>query len=411
MQFMRFLHNRAVTVREMAAHSAAQTAGLVAGRDVLAIQDSSELVFGGEELRGRGFGPIGRGGGTAGLLLHAMLAVDAANGALLGLVDMQVFNRSGGKPVAHRRGRATPDKESQRWIDGMLAAGKVLGEAKRITVIGDRESDIYEEFARRPAHIHLITRVAQDRRIASESAATTLFELAAALPERARHEVNIPAAPGRSARKAVLALRYSPVAVRKPMHGAAAGLADTVALTLVDIEEVEAPKDVQPIHWRLLTTHRVEAPQEARMILDFYRLRWIVEDYFRTLKTAGFDIEACEIEAPDAMIRFAGAVCCAAVKVLQLVRARDGGTDQSIADAFGPEDRPLLEALSQKLEGKTERQKNPHRKGTLAYAAWVIARLGSWDGYYGKPGPKIMRLGLQDFQRIKYGYLLEPQNV
>src|SRR6185312_9202151 len=49
MQFMRFLHNRAVTVREMAAHSGAQTAGLVAGRDVLAIQDSSELVFGGEE--------------------------------------------------------------------------------------------------------------------------------------------------------------------------------------------------------------------------------------------------------------------------------------------------------------------------------------------------------------------------
>lgn len=411
MQFMRFLHNPAVTVAEMAAHAAAQTAGLVAGRDVLALQDSSELVFGGEELRGRGFGPIGRGGGTGGLLLHAMLAVDAANGALLGLVDMQLFNRSGGKPVAHRRGRATADKESQRWIDGMLAAGKVLGEAKRITVVGDRESDIYEEFARRPAHIHLITRVAQDRRIASESAATTLFALAAALPERARHEVTIPAAPGRAARKAVLALRYSPALVRKPMHGAAEGLADTVALTLVDIKEVEAPKDVQPIHWRLLTTHRVEAPPEARMILDFYRLRWIIEDYFRTLKTAGFDIEACEIEDPDAMMRFAGAVCCAAVKVLQLVRARDGGTGQSIADAFAPEDQPLLEALSQKLEGKTERQKNPHPKGSLAYAAWVIARLGSWDGYYGKPGPKIMRIGLQDFQRIKYGYLLEPQNV
>jgi hypothetical protein len=111
------------------------------------------------------------------------------------------------------------------------------------------------------------------------------------------------------------------------------------------------------------------------------------------------------------MMRFVGAAACAAVKVLQLVRARDGDTDQTIADAFDAADQPLIEALSRKLEGKTVRQKNPHPKGTLAFAAWVIARLGSWDGYYGKPGPKIMRIGLQDFQMIKYGHHLEPRNV
>src|SRR5207249_10814805 len=42
-QFSRFLYNEAVTVAEMASTAAARTAGLVAGRDVLAIQDSSEL--------------------------------------------------------------------------------------------------------------------------------------------------------------------------------------------------------------------------------------------------------------------------------------------------------------------------------------------------------------------------------
>jgi len=410
MQITRFLHNPAVTVGEMAATAAARTADRVAGRDVLAIQDSSELVFGGKKARERGFGPIGRGGGTGGLLLHAMLAVDATNGALLGLVDMQVCNRNGGKP-AHRRQRATPDKESQRWVEGMLTAGEVLGKAERITVVGDRESDIYEEFARRPAHVHLITRVAQNRRIESEGEEETLFELADALLEQARYEVTIPAAPGRAERKAALALRYAGVVVRKPKHGAAADLSDTVGLTLVDIKEADAPKDAQPIHWRLLTTHRVDTPSSARMILDFYRRRWIIEDYFRTLKTAGFDIEACEIEDPEAVVRFVSAAACAAVTVLQLVRARDGGTNQMIVDAFDPADQPLLEALSSKREGKTARQKNPHPKGSLAFAAWVIARLGSWDGYYGKPGPKVMRIGLQDFQMIKYGHHLEPQNV
>ncbi|MCA1401048.1 transposase, partial [Bradyrhizobium sp. BRP56] len=61
--------------------------------------------------------------------------------------------------------------------------------------------------------------------------------------------------------------------------------------------------------------------------------------------------------------------------------------------------------------GKTARQQNPHSKGSLAFAAWVIARLGGWTGYYDKPGPKTMRRRLDDFQRIKYGSTLRLQNV
>src|SRR5437667_10199744 len=69
-----------------------------------------------------------------------------------------------------------------------------------------------------------------------------------------------------------------------------------------------------------------------------------------------------------------------------------------------------LESLTpQNLRRASHR--NPHPKGTLAYAAWVIARLGAWDGYYGKPGPKVMRLGLQDFQLIKYGHQLGSKDV
>jgi len=410
-QFSRFLYNDAVTVPEMAETAAARTAGLVAGRDVLAIQDSSELIFGGKEARARGFGRIGRGGGTSGLLLHAVLAVDALTGALLGAVDVTVRNRTGGK-VAPRTTRQTADKESQRWLDGMFSAARVLGAASRVTIVADRESDIYEEFARRPANVHLLTRVAQDRRIkAAADKATSLFAFSDSLPEQSRFVVTIPAAPGRRERTAELALRYAPVEVCKPKNGGAPELSDSVALTILDVREVTLPEQGEPIHWRLITTHTIDGPPKARMVLDFYRRRWIIEDYFRTLKTAGFDIEAAEIEDPDAMARLVGAVAVTGVTVLQLVRARDGTTHQLLQDAFDPADQPLLEALSAKLEGKTQRQKNPHPKGTLAYATWVIARLGSWDGYYGKPGPKVMRIGLQDFQLIKYGHQLGLHNV
>jgi hypothetical protein len=150
---------------------------------------------------------------------------------------------------------------------------------------------------------------------------------------------------------------------------------------------------------------------DARRVLDLYRRRWVAEEFFRTLKTAGFDIENADIADPEAMINFVAAATIAAVTILQLVQARDGATDQRLSDAFDPADQPVLEAVSAQLEGKTARQKNPHPKGSLAFVAWVIGRLGGWDGYYGKPGPLVMRRGLHDFQQIKYGSTLRSPNV
>ena len=182
-------------------------------------------------------------------------------------------------------------------------------------------------------------------------------------------------------------------------------------LTLVDVREVSPLEGGEPVHWRLLTTRTVESPAEARRIVDLYRMRWSIEEFFLTLKTAGFDIERADIGDPQVMIKFVVAATIAAVTVMQLVKAREGTTDRQLADAFDPDDQPILEALSAKLEGRTARQKNPYPKGSLAFAAWVIARLGGWDGYYGKPGPKTMRWGLDDFQRIKFGASLRPQDV
>ena len=116
-------------------------------------------------------------------------------------------------------------------------------------------------------------------------------------------------------------------------------------------------------------------------------------------------------EAPTAVRTFVAAAAVATVTIMQLVRARDGTTEEKLAEAFELDDQPVFEALSAQLEGPTDRQKNPHPKGTLAFAAWVVARLGGWTAYYGKPGPKVMRIGLEDFRRIKYGTTLTLKNV
>ena len=395
----------------MASHAASRTAERVAGREIIVVQDTSELILGGRRAKANGYGPVGKGGGTRGLLLHAALALDADNDALLGLVDAQVWNRDKGK-VTPRRSRATADKESQRWLSVAAQANAALSAARSITVISDRESDIYEHFAQRPGNVELLVRSNWNRKIDLPSGASTqLFTFVDGLPEAARFSVTIPAAPGRKERTAELVLRFSPVTLCRPHPSPAPDLPETICLTMVDVREVSSGHDGKPIHWRLLTTHVVTSSKKARRIVDLYRKRWIIEEFFRTLKTAGFDVEEADIGEPEVMMKFVAAVAVATVTIMQLVRARDGTTNEQLADAFDPDDKPVLEALSTQLEGATEKQKNPYPKGTLAFAAWVIARLGGWTAYYGKPGPKVMRIGLEDFRRIKYGTTLTLKNV
>ena len=412
MRFRRFLHNRSVTATEMAQHAAARTAVQVTGRDVVAIQDTSELILGGRRARAKGFGRVGKGGVSSGLMLHSVLAVEAGTGALLGLVDCKIWNREeGGLP--HRRSRVTADKESQRWLDGSSRAGEVLTGASSITGVSDRESDIYEHFVARPTNMHLIVRVCQNRLVAAEAMATSalLYSFIESIPEQGRFTVQLPSRPGRKARVAELAVRFAPLALCRPRHGPR-DLPKTVELTAVDVREASAPADgSEPVHWRLLTSHSVSSLDEARRVVDLYRLRWTIEEYFHTMKSAGFDIEDAELSDPHAMMNLVGAASISAVTVMQLVKGRDGAGARPLTDAFAPDDQRILEATCKTLEGKTERQKNPHAKGTLAYAAWVMGRLGGWTGYYGKPGPKVMRLGLDAFQRIKFGATLGLQHV
>lgn len=413
MRFTRFLRNGAVSAAEMARHAGALTAQRAVGRDVVAIQDTSELVLGGRRARDQGYGIVGKGGALGGLLLHPVLAVEAGSGALLGLVTFEVWNREAGETIPRRK-RETKAKESQRWVDGARQAGEVLAQAASITIVSDRESDFYELFAERPAHAQLIVRACQNRRIelpGEESEDGLLFSFIDSLPEQGRFMAAIPAAPGRKKRTAELAVRFAPVKLCRPLHGADPALPATIAINLVDVRETATPSDGEAIHWRLLTTHGVATVDQARRVIDLYRERWTIEEFFRTLKTAGFDIEAADISDPQAMINFVAAATVAAVTVKQLVQARDGDTDQLLTDAFDPDDQLILEVISDKLAGKTARQCNPHSKGTLAFAAWVIARLGGWTGYYGKPGPKVMQRGLHDYRAIKYGTTLGLQNV
>jgi hypothetical protein len=389
MRFTRFLRNLRVSPEEMVATARARTAGLVKGRHILAIQDTTTLRDDGK---------------LSSLNLHPMIAVDAHDGGLLGLVDAVFLSHAGGKKHLCKK-RPFVEKESSRWLNATnTAASLAVSGASCVTVIADREGDIYEEFACRPAETELLIRANHDRVLEDGG---TLFNCMEGLAELGRETIDLPANPGRPARLAVLALRACEITLKRPKrnHPAeAAKLPKTVTLTLVEAREVDPSDGVTPVHWRLLTTHKAATLADALQITRFYRQRWTIEQVFRVMKTKGFDIEAVRVAEDGPFENLTIATLIAAIQVLQMVRERDGAAGRPLQDAIDIEDQPALEAICRNLEGKTEKQKNPHPKGSLAYASWVCARLGGWTGYYGKPGPIVMMQGLQALKAMLRGW-------
>jgi hypothetical protein len=420
-RYRRLLHNEKVTSEIMLSTAAKHAARAAQGRHVLAIQDRTELNYSGHAGSKRGFGVVGNGK-DIGLFLHPVIVLDAGSGdprqvghagGVLGLVDAFVSSREkqppGGRKsreAERRKLRPIAEKETGRWIDGLESVERELGGAAMATLIADRESDIYEEFARpRSAHVHLIVRAAHNRCLTDGD---KLFAKMAALPGVAGQPIDIPAKPGQPARLARTRVSYASVEIARSRRVHDRALPESLTLQAVRIEEIEPPQGVKPVEWLLLTTHKVETLAQALQIVSWYRARWGIEQVFRTMKTQGFDIEESQIETPEVLSKLAIAVLIAALRTLQLVYARAGTTGQLLSDAMDEAAAPLVEALVVKLEGKTEKLKNPHPPNTLARLAWVIARLGGWDGYVGhgyKPaGPKTIAYGLTQFDAIRIGW-------
>jgi hypothetical protein len=403
--FRRFLANREVTPARLVASWPEHTGAAVAGRHILAIQDSSEIGFRTTPDRRRGLGEIGKGQGHHGALLHTMMAVDAASGACLGLVGGSVYTRTGRVTVPHAK-RALDEKESRRWVETALTARTVLAEAACVTVVADRESDIYAEWATVPGdNFHLLTRVMHDRAVAGGG---TLASAVAGFSFDTTRTVDLSATPGRAARSAVLSLRFGTVEICRPERPGIEGLPKSVQLTLVEVLERTPPAGVEAVHWRLLTTHSVEDATAAWQIVDWYRQRWIIEQLFRVLKTQGFRIEDSQIASADILIKLIALATKAAAITIQLLQAREGRSELPAGAAFDKPQIDALAAINARYEAKTKRQKNPFQHASMAWAAWIIARLGGWDGYRSSrpPGPMTFKNGLDQFHAIATGWAL-----
>ena len=411
-QFGRWLANDKVTSDELIAHACAHTGEVATGRHVLAIQDTTEVNHQAHAGRVSGLGTVGNGT-DLGLFLHPLLAVDATDGACLGLAHLHHWIRTG-KAAPNYRQLPIEDRESYRWLEVAEAGKKCLSGASMVTIVADRESDIYEEWARLPdERTHLLTRACRDRTLATGG---KLYAWIDAQPAQGVYSFEAPARPGkRSAHRAMLEVRFGRISIKRPASCSDKNAPKQIELSVVEVKELtdSVVGNEAPIHWRLLTTHRVECLEDALQCVDWYRQRWNIEQLFRTLKKQGLNIESSQVETGEGLTKLACLAVHAAVRTMQLTLARDADSSAQATDVFDPEEIKVLQRILPTLEGKTEKQKNPHRPGSLAQAAWVIARLGGWKGYASesKPGPITMLRGLQRIDAICQGWKLATKDV
>lgn len=408
-RFNDFLDNEAVSRDEMLTHAGRLSGQRAAGRGVVVISDTSEHNYARHSGRKHGFGTVGNGV-DIGVLIHPLVALDAGTGGVIGLVGAEVINRPAGKVSDHKT-RAAEQKESRRWLAGVETAGDVLADAAMITMVEDREGDIYDQFARRPANVHLLIRAAQNRALADGQ---KLFEAATGWSETARHTITVPAkgsgSSQRAGRTAVVAVRFGEVILLRP-RSAGKMLPQSLPLRVVDVCEVDPPNPQQRVRWCLLTTHAVTTPAEAMQMVRWYRLRWTIEQVFRAMKTDGMDVETSQITTPGSLLKLVTVALIAAVRVMQVVIGRDGSTGQILSDVVAnAAEVPALQAINRSLQGRTEKLSNPHDPASLAWYAWIAARLGGWSGYtsggYKPAGPKIMARGLKRLDAMVQGWML-----
>jgi Transposase DDE domain len=414
--YYRFLENQNVTLSELGRSLSDACQQNVHGLHVLAISDSSEINLQAHagRLKPKGLGVVGNDR-DLGFFIHPTLVLNAQSGFPLGLSSVQMWNRAVDHEDKHQRRYKTlpiEQKESYKWLLSAEHSQRCLqqGAARMVTHIGDRESDLYEHWATVPGEqTHVLTRMDHDRRLWGQDASLYQYLSQQLCEGTYAVEVFSDTRLGRVAREAWLSVRTAHVQIRRPdsLNLSAQDYPAQVSLYAVEAKEVNPPAGQEPIHWRLLTTHEVVCLEQALQVIEWYRWRWRIEQLFATLKHAGLNLEATQLESLEAIERLTLLALSVAVRTLQLIEGRDNPAFAASV-AFNDEQQQCLEQVAPTLQGRTRKQQNPYPNNSLAWATWIVARLGGWSGYRSQrpPGMPTLVHGLRQFEAIFLGWKL-----
>lgn len=406
----RFLRNEAVTPEGvLGPHRRETITRCLKHRDVIVAHDTSDFAFPGEGRRGLG---RLRGRSERGFFAHIGLAVsfDEAREPL-GVLHLETWMRApqtkGTSKKTPRQRQQDGERESLRWargvesIDGELPAGRAIH-------VMDREADDYVLLASLIRNgRRFIIRSSFDRRVAEDGKLTAAL---AACPIEVKREVALTARkpsqfaknakihPARTERTAKLGIKADTVALLRP-RDLTGDLPAQLTLNVVVVHELHPPAGEPPVEWRLYTTEPIATPADLERVVDGYRCRWRIEEFFKVVKT-GCAIEKRQLEHGHSLVNALAIYLPIAWRVLRLrTLAQTDGT--------GPASTVLsaLEIRILRRLGRTQLPRNP----TVEDALLAVAALGGHLKRNGPPGWITLARGYERLLTLAEGALLAEE--
>lgn len=364
-------------------------------RVVLFVQDTSCLDFSGHAAA-EGLGPIGDHQGR-GFMVHSTMCVDPTGpGEVLGLAYQMLFCRQPTPERETRTERKARDRESEIWRTSVREAGSPPPNSQWIHVC-DRYADDFETYETCvETKVDFVIRVAQDRRAAMGHEAADpsdrLLEMARSLVPCGGKTLWLRQRPTRQARWAKLLVGFAPVTVFPPWL--AGRESKPLRAWVVRVWEIDPPTGEDPIEWVLLTTVPVADLEMAVTIAYWYSLRWLIEEYYKCLKT-GCSAEKRQLKEAERLRACLGILAVVAVRLLQLKQQARVNPDRP-ATACAPEGH--VQVLAAYLNRPAE--------GWTVSEFWrEVARLGGFLARKsdGEPGWQTVWRGWQKLDLLTIG--------
>lgn len=378
---------------------------------VLVLHDATELDYTTRKSLKRHLGQIGQGT-RSGYICHNSLAVrlcpDAKNDTVipetLGLLSQILHHRPRvSKNETGKQARERSSRESRLWRRGAEACGPAPKEVLCVDV-SDSLSDTFEYMAFEVNHGRtFVLRARENRRlVTSINAQDYLFDAVRSLPSAGTRTVKVQATSGRSARTTTVLVAFTPVCLASP--GKKSGDYDQESLPLwaVRVWEPNTPTGEEPLEWILLTSRPVEHIKHAFAQIDWYELRWIVEEYHKGMKT-GCGIETLQFEQID---RLEPAIALISAVATTLLRLRDAARtpDAATRPASDVVDPVYVQALASCYPGRL------NGTPTVLQFYMHVARLGGHQNRKGDglPGWLTLWRGWTKLQSIVTGFTARP---
>ncbi len=213
--------------------------------------------------------------------------------------------------------RKREERETDVWIRQVHAIGTPESGSMWVHV-GDRGADMFAFFqACRSTQTHFLVRAAQNRRVQQdEDEISYSLTQARSWPSQASRPFEVPARHGHPGRSTQLQLACGQVTLLPPRHEPRASK-DPITVWVVRVWEEQAPEGEEPLEWILVTSVPTTTLEQAWERVEWYRHRWLVEDYHQCLKS-GCRIEERQGPRVDGLMRLLGLLSPLAVRLLQV---------------------------------------------------------------------------------------------